>query len=73
MSFDTFLNTIIKLAVLVFPNKDARQASDSFIQEHIRPLYGMIMKATIIGDVNELVNSELLAEELRPFLEVDSD
>jgi hypothetical protein len=70
MTFDTFLDLLVRLATIVYPDMDLRKSTDTLIEKYYIPLYKTIMKDTIAGDVSEIVNKEVEQAELRPFLGV---
>jgi hypothetical protein len=70
MSFDTFLNLIVKLAATLYPKNDIKSACDTFIEKYFMPIYETIMKETIAGDVANIVAKEVELDELKPFIGV---
>lgn len=72
MTFDTFLDLLVKLAVALFPDNELRSATDKMIENYFFPIYETIMKETIAGDISNLVTKEVDLEELRPFIGVET-
>lgn len=70
MSFDTFLNLLIKLSATLYPENDLKSACDSLIEKHFLPIYDTIMKDTIAGDVAGIVSKDVDVDELKPFIGV---
>ena len=67
MTFETFLDLLVKLATLVSPNADLKKSLDAIIEKYFVPLYKTIMTETIAGDVSTIVNKSMEPSELRPF------
>lgn len=68
MVFETFLNLVIKLAVLVQPDaQDVRQAADELVGKYFKPLHDTIMRDTTVGTVAQIVQREVISNEVTPF------
>jgi hypothetical protein len=72
MTFDTFLDLLVKIAAVLQPDAELRIAADSMIEKYFTPIYETIMKETIAGDISSLVRKEVDIEELRAFIGVVS-
>jgi hypothetical protein len=70
MTFDTFLDLLIKIGVTLYPDDELRTATDNMIEKFFLPIYETIMKETIAGDISSLVRKEVEMEELRAFIGV---
>jgi hypothetical protein len=70
MSFDTFLDMLVKISAALFPDKELRAASDAMIEKYFLPIYETIMKETIAGDISSLVSKEVDLDELKAFIGV---
>lgn len=71
MTFETFLDLLVKIAAVLQPDVELRMATDSMIEKYFAPIFEMIMKETIAGDISSLVRKEVDLEELRAFIGVD--
>jgi hypothetical protein len=70
MSFETFLNLLIKIALTLYPSNDPRKAADQMIEKYFVPVHEMILRETYVGSVIEIIQKPIDFEESRPFLSV---
>jgi hypothetical protein len=70
MSFETFLDLLVKLSATLFPENDLKTACDQMIEKYFLPIYDVIMKETIAGDISSIVSKEVDLDELKPFIGV---
>lgn len=72
MTFETFLNLLVKIAANLYPDQDVRGSIDATIEKYFLPIHETIMQETIAGDIYNLVSKEVVSEELQPFVGVVS-
>ena len=71
MSFETFLNLIPKIALMInFEDLDLKESVDKLIQVYFQPLYTLIMEDTFFGSVKEIVSSEIDFQDIRQVFSV---